>query len=110
MKFLDANCDGIDGDARNAVFVAPNGASGAPGTLAQPLRSIAAAVVVAKARRRNVYAAAGTYYVGAGLRLATGVSIFGGYSRTWTRSGSARTIIVGSPQAIVGEGVRSITL
>ncbi len=49
LRFVDSNCDGIDGDARTAVFVAPNGKNGAPGTPAQPLRTISAAPVVANA-------------------------------------------------------------
>jgi len=110
LRFVDANCDGIDGDARTAVFVAPNGKNGAPGTPAQPLRTISAALVVAKARGGDVYAAAGTYDEGAGLLLSNGVSIFGGYGRTWKRRTSLRTLIVGSPQAIIGDGVRGVTL
>src|SRR5262249_60826684 len=36
LKFVDSNCDGIDGDAKNAVFVAPDGNDAAPGTMKRP--------------------------------------------------------------------------
>src|SRR5262249_38169480 len=102
LKFVDSNCDGIDGDAKNAVFVAPDGNDAAPGTMKRPLRTLSAAVRVAQARHRNVYAALGTYDERTGLQLVSGVSIFGGYSRSWKRSASMRTVVVGSPQAVVG--------
>ncbi len=110
MRFVDANCDGIDGDARNAVFVAPNGRDGAPGTMAQPVREISAAVIIAHATHRNVYAAAGSYNVADGVRLVSGVSVFGGYGPTWRRSTSLRTVLVGSPQGVLGQGVRGVVL
>ena len=110
MRFVDANCDGIDGDARNAVFVAPTGQEGAPGTMAQPVREISAAVIIAHATHRNVYAAAGTYNVGDGVRLASGVSVFGGYGPGWRRSASRKTVLVGSPQGVLGQGVRGVVL
>src|ERR1700710_2654047 len=34
MAFEDTNCDGVDGDLAEAVFVAPTGSDSNPGTLA----------------------------------------------------------------------------
>jgi hypothetical protein len=110
LHFKDTNCDGIDGNVRRAVFVAPDGNDASPGTKARPLRTLAAAVRLAAVRHRDVYAALGTYDEGSGLRLAAGVSIYGGYSRTWKRSASLKTIVFGKPQAILGENVHGVTL
>src|SRR3954447_2389689 len=44
LGFADTNCDGIDGDAAGAVWVAPSGSDGAAGTLSAPLATIQAAV------------------------------------------------------------------
>lgn len=88
LRFVDANCDGLDGDAATAVFVSPGGNDGNLGTTAKPLRTLAAAVQAAAARGRDVYAAAGTY--AEELRMANRVGVFGGYGPGWTR---ARTLV-----------------
>ena len=61
LRFTDANCDGIDGTVRNAIFVAPDGKDVDPGTRAEPKRQISAAVAAALAAGKDVYAAAGSY-------------------------------------------------
>src|SRR5262245_2933286 len=38
--FLDTNCDGIDGDASRALFVAPGGDDSHPGTRSLPFQTI----------------------------------------------------------------------
>jgi hypothetical protein len=53
LGFVDANCDGIDGDAAGAVFVAPSGSDANPGTQAAPVQTIGAAVALAARRRRT---------------------------------------------------------
>jgi hypothetical protein len=110
VKFKDTNCDGIDGAAAHAVFVTPFGADTNPGTRLRPLRTLDAAMQLAAARHRDVYAAIGSYDVGTGLRLASGVSIYGGYSRTWKRNATLGVVITGSPQAVIGVGVRGVML
>jgi CARDB protein len=99
LDFIDSNCDGIDGDAAAAVFVSPTGSDASPGTMNRPLRTLAAAVAAADARNKDVYAAAGTY--GEELRLASRVSVYGGYTASWRRSLSAPTRIAG---AVTGSG------
>src|SRR5512141_464745 len=42
--FADTDCDGIDGDKTKAIFVGPSGNDSAPGTIEEPVRSLAKAV------------------------------------------------------------------
>ena len=93
LGFVDSNCDGIDGNAARAVFVSPSGNDASAGTMAAPLRTLAAAVALADADDRDVYAAAGTY--AEELRVASRVSVYGGYTPSWRRSASAATRILG---------------
>ena len=110
LKFADTNCDGIDGVAKRAVFVAPTGSDAAPGTRARPLRSLQAAVALAARKRQSVYAMVGRYEVGSGLALADHVSIYGGYSARWKRSATQRVVIVGAPQAVLGTDVHFVVM
>lgn len=64
-----------DLDERVAVFVAAHGSDAADGSRARPLRSIGAAIAMAKASGRHVYACAGTYPES--FTLASGVSVIG---------------------------------
>ena len=91
---VDSNCDGIDGDPADAVFVSPAGDDANPGTMSLPLRTLAAAVTTAGAQSKDVYAAIGTY--AEELRVASGVSVYGGYSPIWQRTRSLPTRISGS--------------
>jgi hypothetical protein len=110
LRFKDTNCDGIDGDARRAVFVAPSGNDANPGTMRRPLRSLSAAVQKAAGSGRAVYVQVGSYDVGEGLQLASGVSLFGGYNVRWKRSATYKAVITGAPEAIVGMAVRGVML
>lgn len=87
----DALCN-----APRALYVAPDGDDGAPGTMASPLRSIDLALARAAATPGMVavFLATGTY---AGpVTLANGISLHGGYLRaTWRRDGTLRSTIVG---------------
>ena len=85
--FVDANCDGIDGDAAAAVFVAKTGNDMNPGTREAPMLTVSAgisrAVVLGK---KQVYVSQGLY--DGRVALANGVSVYGGYSAQngWARS------------------------
>ncbi|MDI1452197.1 hypothetical protein QHF85_49610, partial [Polyangium sp. 6x1] len=85
--FADTNCDGIDGDASAAVFVAKNGSDLNAGTRESPMATISAgiskAVVLGK---KQVYVSQGLY--DGRIALANGVSVYGGYSAQngWARS------------------------
>lgn len=76
LKFVDSNCDGIDGTAKKAIFASPLGKGSNAGTKSSPMRQIDAAVAAAAAAGKDVYAAAGTY---GRVEAATGVNIYGGY-------------------------------
>jgi hypothetical protein len=93
--FVDANCDGIDGDVSRALFVATSGNDAFPGTMDQPMRTISAAIALAATLpdRDHVYVSEGTY--SERLDLADGVSVWGGYSAAagWQRSAAFETIV-----------------
>ncbi|MFO0751475.1 MAG: hypothetical protein U1F43_38275 [Myxococcota bacterium] len=76
---LDSNCDGIDGEVNNGIFVAKNGDDSNPGTRELPVLTIATGLTKAKAQtKRDVYVATGVY--SENIILAEGVGVFGGYS------------------------------
>src|SRR2546430_585871 len=84
--FVDSNGDGIDGDVARAIFVATSGNDSFPGTMAQPVRTIAEGVRRGTAAGKDVYVAAGVYNSDT-LSLSNSVSIYGGYSPTdWSRN------------------------
>ena len=92
--FADTNCDGIDGNAARAIFVATTGDDANPGTRAAPKRTVQAGINAAASGRLAVYIASGTYVDT--LTLAAGVSLYGGYRATdWSRSASNVTTIQG---------------
>jgi hypothetical protein len=89
--FEDTNCDGVDGDVEEAIFVAPaqwGGDDFNPGTPDLPKLTIQAAIDAAAADpdRRMVLISAGTY--DGPLTLAPGVHVYGGYHKPmdWARS------------------------
>jgi hypothetical protein len=96
---VDSNCDGIDGDPADAVFVSPAGSDVNPGTMSRPFLTLGAAVSAAALRSRDVYAAIGTY--AEELRVAPGVSVYGGYGSSWQRTLLMVTRITGS---VTGSG------
>jgi hypothetical protein len=86
-NFTDDNCDGIDGNAAAAVFVATSGSDANPGTMQAPMLTINAAIARAVcATKVAVYVSDGTYE--GRVTLVSGVSIYGGYSAAsgWARS------------------------
>ena len=94
-NFIDANCDGIDGDISKAVFVATQGSDVNPGTMDAPMRSLAAALARAKnTGKTELYVAGGTYNVTETFQLEDGISIYGGYSYpSWERVHAQRVRI-----------------
>ena len=78
--FEDTNCDGIDGDAAHAIFVATSGNDLNAGTMAAPVATLSNAISLAQVAnpKKDVYVAGGTYAVGT-LQLASGVSLYGLY-------------------------------
>ena len=76
---VDANCDGIDGEKGNGIFVTKAGNDANPGTLLLPRRPIQAGIDAAVAQgKRDVYVATGVYVQA--IALVAGVGVYGGYS------------------------------
>jgi hypothetical protein len=89
-NFADENCDGIDGDITQGIFVASGGVDDANCGTAfdHPCQTINNALARAVATSRpNVYVQAGTYQEAVVLR--SGVSIWGGYDFNWKRGPSS---------------------
>jgi len=93
-NFADVNCDGIDGDVSDAVFVDPtngNDVSG-DGTRTKPLQHLggaSGAVALALTQRKHqILVAAGTIAESAPVALFDGLGVYGGYNAAanWARS------------------------
>ena len=79
---VDANCDGIDGDLSDAVFVAPDGDDADGGSMEAPVATLQRGLALASAQgRTQVLVAAGTYTVTEPLMLRGYVGLYGGYCR-----------------------------
>lgn len=84
------------------IYVAPGGNDGNPGTRARPLRTLAAAQRVVRARNRNmtgnitVYLESGTYRLSAPLQLGPLDSGTNGHTVEWTSSPKVTAVISGS--------------
>ncbi len=110
LSFADANCDGIDGNEAQSVFVAPSGDDLLSGTKAQPKRTIDAALATAQAAgRASVIVQSGSYPV---VSARTDIGIYGAYNATWNREVglAATTVVTGSPQALLADGDTGVTL
>ncbi|MGV3620997.1 MAG: hypothetical protein ACO1OB_09270, partial [Archangium sp.] len=104
LAFTDANCDGIDGELSNGIFVSPSGADSAPGTRAAPKQTLAAALSAATSEgKRDIYVAHGSY---TGPLTLTGIfsalNVAGGYHpTTWQRANTLAADVVGGNPALV---------
>ena len=108
LNYEDANCDGIDGNAANAIFVAPGGNDNGAGTMAQPLATIQAGMLAAQGRpRAEVFIGAGVYTLTESLQLRDQVSLYGGYDagNGWARSANAVTEIQGPSPVLEGNSL-----
>lgn len=88
-SFIDANCDGVDGNASDGIFVSPAGNDGAAGTRAAPKATPNAAISAAfSSGKSSVFLDEGIYF--GQVNLTSGISLYGGYRRTagWSRSAS----------------------
>ncbi len=108
----DSNCDGIDGNASTAIFVATSGNDVNPGTRDQPLRTLAAALAMAQRTpsKTQVLMGFGDYTEPKTLTLVDGVGIFGGYDPTdkWSR-GTKPSTIAGANVAMLARGFKLAT-
>jgi hypothetical protein len=76
----DSDCDGVDGEIGNAVFVSKEGHDVlGDGSIDDPVRSVGQAIALARALSlRDVYVATGLYEES--IELRPGVHVYGGYS------------------------------
>jgi hypothetical protein len=89
LAFTDTNCDGIDGDAANAIFVSNvDGNDAGTGTRSNPLKTIQAGINAA-APDKDVYVAGGTY--AETVNLADDVGVYGAYELGFTNRSAAET-------------------
>ena len=105
----DWNCDGIDGELDNAVFVAKNGSDQNPGTKDLPMLTIQAAANKAVADgKRDVYVNTSVY--SENVLVPAGVSIYGGYSADFGQRNTVlyETAIIGVEPT--GQKVAAITV
>jgi hypothetical protein len=116
-NFVDANCDGIDGDITQAIFVATTGNDANPGTMAAPALTVNGGIAKAlSAGKSQVYISQGIY--DGRVMLANGVSLHGGYAQSngWARSAAyvatlqSGAIISGHVSAVEGLNINSPTV
>ena len=107
--FADTNCDGIDGDIARAIFVAVSGNDANPGTMAQPVATVAQGIALA-GTTKSVYVSRGTYSVGQ-LQLASGVNLYGLFdaSAGWSRAAGNITRLEGGTTALRAQALTSET-
>jgi len=76
---MDQNCDGIDGEIDNAIFVSKSGDNSTDGSIDAPVKTIQKGIDLATSTgKRDVYVLSGVY--SENITLSPGVSIYGGYT------------------------------
>jgi hypothetical protein len=108
--FLDLDCDGIDGDESDGIFVSvATGNDANDGTRDNPVRTISQGLALAvDGGQHALYVSVGTYSQGGvTLNLVEGISIYGGYNHAtdWSRSSSNIAILSGGVKAIAATNV-----
>ena len=102
LTFVDANCDGIDGELAKAVFVSiSTGADTNTCTVkTAPCKTIGKGIEVAKAQGRlYVLIAAGTYPET--FTVQEGISLYGAYSPTdWSRASANVSLVEAGHQTL----------
>ena len=93
--FEDSDCDGLDGDASEAVFVDPiDGHDTGDGSQTQPkahlLGASGAFMTAASLGRQHIFVSTGVLSESATVVVPDGISVWGGYdaAQSWTRSDS----------------------
>ncbi|WP_395837885.1 PE-PGRS family protein [Archangium violaceum] len=108
-RFLDSNCDGIDGVVEDGVFVDPvNGKNSAQsGTKDAPYQTLAYALERIPANIQAIYLARGVYNE-PGLRLDKPISLYGGYAGLdggWKRDATHITQLKGGSIGLTVNGL-----
>ncbi len=111
--FQDTNCDGIDGDESDAVFVSTLGSDTAVGTdRNHPFASLNRAFLeLASSPRHFIFIAAGMYLAPT-RAWPNGASLVGGYDAAWNRTAasSARALMSGPATGLLISGTAQPTL
>ena len=92
----DQNCDGIDGEVLNGIFVSKTGDDGNPGTIDAPVLTIQTGIKEALAQgKRDVYVTTGVF--AQNVTLASGVAVYGGYRGDYLERDTSlfETVILG---------------
>jgi hypothetical protein len=80
---IDQNCDGIDGDPDNAIFVSPTGNDLNPGTPEQPVKTVSMGIQRCQEQSKgHVYVAEGNYKET--VELKDGIQVFGGFNHDFS--------------------------
>ncbi len=110
LNFVDANCDGIDGEVNNGIFVSPAGNDSNVGTRAAPKQTLAAAVTaMVTGGKRDLYLAAGTYQGPLALLGISGANIAGAYNpTTWRRALTNQVLVQGGAKALEIEAANNV--
>ena len=112
---IDQNCDGIDGDPANAIFVSPAGSDTNPGTPELPVRTMGMGLQRCKEKaKKHLYVAEGGYIES--IVLVDGVQVFGGFSPDFSvrKASLYVTTLAGNPlqgalqATVTGSGVGSL--
>jgi hypothetical protein len=114
LAFTDANCDGIDGEVNNGIFVSPAGDDAAVGDMTHPVATIDHAVALAKQnQKRDVYVSLGSFNGPLTLTSVQGKNLAGAYSpgaTRWTRSALNATIVSGGNPALVVDSSQTLLI
>ena len=110
LLFGDANCDGIDGEVNNGIFVSPNGLDTNAGTMSAPVLTLAAAMTkVTTTGKRDVYLAQGSYIGPLRLLGTSNINIAGAYNPiTWRRAFINQVVIGGGNPALEVDGATNV--
>ncbi len=111
-SFVDSNCDGIDGDVEDSVFVdALNGNDINSGTMENPVATIQRGIDIAHtAGKHAVLVAALIPYIET-VNLRSNVSVYGGYIGypEWSRD-NTRSRIKANELAVSGDDISNVTI
>ncbi len=108
-NYTDENCDGSDGDVRRCVFVASDGVDlQGGGTRGSPVKTIDYAIATAALEGKAVCVGSGVYT--GSVRVASGVSIYGGFDTQNTVFRFRRAVGAVSEIQAEGTGVIAETI
>ncbi len=97
LGLVDANCDGIDGEVNNSVFVTTTGSDGNPGTRTAPKLTLAGALSAAISTNKRDVLVAGGGYLGQVNITAPNKGLYGGYTAgTWARALTTAVTVTGT--------------